>query len=116
MSFDPQFARDTILPLVEAAYQVFHDPHVDPPLPPGYQKTALLEADPTLLDFVADISDSARSFVRTVAGATTVFGLVGKNIATKTAFVAIRGTQTQKEWSQNLDLDANGLPTGFRVR
>jgi predicted lipase len=75
-------------------------------MPPGYQKTALLEADPALLDFVADISDSARSFVRTVAGATTIFGLVGRNLATRTAFVAIRGTQTQKEWLQNLDLDA----------
>ena len=42
MSFDPQFARDTVLPLVQAAYQVFHNPDVDPTLPAGYQKTALL--------------------------------------------------------------------------
>ena len=52
MSFDPQFARDTVLPLVQAAYQVFHNPDVDPTLPAGYQKTALLEADPTLLDLI----------------------------------------------------------------
>jgi hypothetical protein len=38
MSFDPQFARDTVLPLVQAAYQVFHNPDVDPTLPAGYQK------------------------------------------------------------------------------
>ena len=97
MSFDPQFARDTVLPLVQAAYQVFHNPDVDPTLPAGYQKTALLEADPTLLDSIPELSQSARSFVQTVAGVTTVFGLVGKNTATKTAFVAIRGTQTQTE-------------------
>ena len=45
---------------------------------------------------------------QTVAGITTVFGLVGKNTATKTAFVAIRGTQTQTEWLQNLDVDTTG--------
>lgn len=108
MSFDPQFARDTVLPLVQAAYQVFHNPDVDPTLPGGYQKTALLEADPTLLDLITDLSENARSFVQTVAGITTVFGLVGKNTATKTAFVAIRGTQTQTEWLQNLDVDTTG--------
>src|SRR6185312_3095116 len=58
-------------------------------LPGGYQKTALLEADPTLLDLMTDLSENARSFVQAVAGITTVFGLVGKNTATKTAFVAI---------------------------
>ena len=99
-SFDPQFARDTVLPLVQAAYQVFHNPDVDPTLPAGYQKTALLEADPTLLDLITELSESARSFVQTVAGVTTVFGVVGKNTATKTAFVAIRGTQSQTEWLQ----------------
>ena len=108
MSFDPQFARDTVLPLVEAAYQVFHNPDVDPTLPAGYQKTALLKADPTLLDVIPELSQRARSFVQTVAGVTTVFGLVGKNTATKTAFVAIRGTQTQTEWLQNLDFDTTG--------
>ena len=108
MSFDPQFARDTVLPLVQATYQVFHNPDVDPTLPAGYQKTALLEADPTLLDLIPELSQSARSFVQTVAGVTTVFGLVGKNTATKTAFVAIRGTQTQTEWLQNLDFDTTG--------
>jgi hypothetical protein len=108
MSFDPQFARDTVLPLVQAAYQVFRNPDVAPTLPGGYQKSALLEADPTLLDLITDLSENARSFVQTVAGITTVFGLVGKNTATKTAFVAIRGTQTQTEWLQNLDVDATG--------
>jgi hypothetical protein len=103
MSFDPQFARDTILPLVEAAYQVFQRPDVDPTLPSGFQKTALLEADSTLLDVITGLSGSARSFVASVAGATTVFGLLGKNTATRTAFVAIRGTETQTEWLQNLD-------------
>ena len=105
MSFDPQFARDTVLPLVQAAYQVFHNPDVDPTLPAGYQKTALLEADPTLLDLIPDLSENARSFVQAVAGITTVFRLVGKNTATKTAFVAIRGTQTPAEWLHNLDVD-----------
>src|SRR5258708_16200158 len=108
MSFDPQFARDTVLPLVQAAYQVFHNPDVDPTLPGGYQKPALLESDPTLLDMITDLPENARSFVQMVAGITRVFGLVGKNTASKTAFVAIRGTQTQTEWLQNLDIDTTG--------
>ncbi|AFM15178.1 Lipase (class 3) [Mycolicibacterium chubuense NBB4] len=105
MSFDPQFARDTVLPLVEAAYQVFDHPDADPTLPAGYQKTALLKANPTLLDVVPGLSERARSYVRTVAGEPTVFGLVGKNAAAKTAFVAIRGTRTETEWLDNLDFD-----------
>src|ERR1700716_545649 len=108
MSFDPQFARDTVLPLVQAAYQVFHNPDVDPTVPGGYQKTALLEADPTLLDSITDLSENARSLVQRVAGITTVFGLVAKTTATKTANLAIRGTQTQTEWLQNLDIDTTG--------
>lgn len=105
MSFDPQFARDTVLPLVQAAYDVFNSPDADPTLPAGYQKTALLEADPTLVDSITYLSSSAHSFVQTVAGISTVFGLVGKNPATKTAFVAVRGTRTQSEWLQNLEFE-----------
>jgi hypothetical protein len=61
MRFDPQFARDTVLPLVQAAYQVFHGPDVDPTLPGGYQKTALLDADPTLLNLITDLSENDRN-------------------------------------------------------
>ena len=45
MSFDPHFARDILLPLVAAAYQVFERPGIDPDLPAGYRKTALVEAN-----------------------------------------------------------------------
>jgi triacylglycerol lipase len=106
VSFDPLFARDTMLPLVAAAYQVFETPDATPVLPPGYQQTALLEADPSLLTENADLPESARSFVATVTDAGTVFGLIGNNPepAVKTAFVAFRGTQTQSEWLQNFNI------------
>ena len=82
-------------------------PDVDPTLPAGYQKTALLEADPTLLDLITELSESARSFVQTAAGVTTVFGVVGKN-SDQTAFVAIREIESRTEWLQNLDFDITG--------
>jgi hypothetical protein len=45
MSFDPQFARDTVVPMAQAAYTVFETPGAEPVLPAGYHKTALLQAD-----------------------------------------------------------------------
>jgi triacylglycerol lipase len=106
MSFDPQFARDTVLPLVEAAYQVFEHPGVTPVLPPGYRQTALVEADVAAVSAVADAPESARTFVASVTAASNVFGLMGNNPdpAVKTAFVALRGTRTQSEWLQNFHI------------
>lgn len=106
MSFDPHFARDIMLPLVAAAYQVFERPGMDPDLPAGYRKTALVEANPGVMAAIPDVSESARSFVETVTDAGTVFGLIGNNLEStvKTAFVAFRGTRTDSEWLHNFDI------------
>ncbi len=106
MSFDPQFARDTVLPMVAAAYQVAETPGTTPVLPPRYHQTALVEADLDAVTAIADLPDSARSFVERVTEAGTVFGLMGNNPepAVKTAFVAIRGTRTESEWLHNFNI------------
>lgn len=106
MSFDPHFARDIMLPLVAAAYQVFETPGATPVLPPGYHQTALVEADLAAVSAMADLAPSARSFIESVTAAGTVFGLMGNNpeSAVRTAFVAIRGTRTDSEWLHNFNI------------
>ena len=106
MSFDPHFARDIMLPLVAAAYQVSERPGMDPVLPAGYRKTALVEANPRVMAAMPDVSERARSFVEAVTDAGTVFGLIGNNLEStvKTAFVAFRGTRTDSEWLHNFDI------------
>ena len=106
MSFDPRFARDTILPMAQAAYAVFHAPGAEPALPAGYRKTALLEADSDVLAALGDLPDSASTLVEAVIAPGAVFGLLGNNpdLAVKTAFVAFRGTLTAAEWMDNLDI------------
>jgi hypothetical protein len=103
MSFDPQFARDTVLPMAQAAYAVFVTPGADPGLPAGYRKSALLQADVSVLDALADLPEDARAFVERLTGPGPVFGLIGNSKAAKTAFVAFRGTQTASEWLDDFD-------------
>lgn len=103
MSFDPQFARNTVLPMAAAAYAVFVTPGIGPVLPDGYHKTALLQADVSVLDALADLPEDARALVERLAGAGPVFGLMGSNPGVKTAFVAFRGTITTSEWLDDFD-------------
>ena len=106
MSFDARFARDIMLPLVEATYQVFEKSDVIADLPPGYRQTALVEADLGAVSAMADLPESARTFVATVTAASTVFGLLGNNPdpGVQTAFVAFRGTRTDAEWLRNINI------------
>ena len=109
MSFDPRFARDTMLPLAAAADAVFDTPGAEPALPNGYHKTALLNADVAVAAAIADLPESARALVGTVVGAGSVFGLIGNNLdpSVKTAFVAFRGTRTASDWLDNFDAAAD---------
>jgi hypothetical protein len=106
VSFDPLFARDTILPMAQAAYTVFRTPSAEPTLPAGYRKTGLLEADTDVLAALGDLPESASTLVEAVVAPGAVFGLLGNNPdpAVKTAFVSFRGTLTAAEWMDNLDI------------
>lgn len=105
MSFDPRFARNTILPMAQAAYAVFQTPGAEPALPVSYRKTGLLVADTNVLTALGDLPDSASTLVEAVVAPGAVFGLLGNNPdpAVKTAFVSFRGTLTPAEWMDNLD-------------
>lgn len=86
--FDPKFALEVTLPLALAAYAVADCNTV--PLPPGYVQTALIKVD------VAAGSRTAERHPEVTAMAfnALIFGMMGRNAATRTAFVAFRGTVT----------------------
>ena len=102
MGFDPGFSRKIVLPLAAAAYGVYRDPATKPTLPSTFAMTALLQADESVL---AVLSGTQEKFARALIGPGPVFGLVGHDVASKTAFVSFRGTLTLYEWLDDFDFD-----------
>lgn len=86
--FDPKFALEVTLPLALAAYAVADCNTV--PLPPGYVQTAVIKVD------VGAGSKTAERHpeVTAIAFNASIFGMMGRNATTRTAFVAFRGTVT----------------------
>jgi len=86
--FDPKFALDVTLPLALAAYAVADCNTV--PLPPGYVQTAVIKVDIAAGSKTAERHPEATA----IAFNASIFGMMGRNAATRTAFVAFRGTVT----------------------
>ncbi|MDA3660037.1 lipase family protein [Mycobacterium xenopi] len=107
--FDPQFALDVPLPLCLAAYAVEEGGTVI--LPPGYVQTALIQVDRAL----ATITAERHPTVTRIAVDTNIFGLMGRNAATRTAFVAFRGTDDFDDVLTDLDIipERYALLSGF---
>jgi predicted lipase len=91
-----------MIPLAEAAYAVMNQPGVVPQLPPGFQMTGLIQADESLRQAILNLPNQS-NVAKAMMDDSGIFGLVGKNPATKTAFVAFRGTQTFDDWVGNFD-------------
>jgi len=100
--FHADFALCVMLPLAEAAYAVMNQPGVAPKLPPGFQMTGLIQADETLRQAILNLPNQS-NVAKAMMDDSGIFGLMGKNPATKTAFVAFRGTQTFDDWVGNFD-------------
>ena len=97
MAFNALFARDVALPLALAAYTVSGgSPAV---LPPGFGQTALIQADGVALAAMTKPHPAVEAMTKN----SNVFGLMGQNAATRTAFVSFRGTQDLADWLQDLD-------------
>jgi len=98
--FNADFALNTALPLAQAAYAVMQAPDNPPQLPPGWVKTGLItvNADPVsrLIAFAEKLP-----LLHIIHGEPNTFGLMGKSIDAKTAFVSFRGTQNQLDWVHN---------------
>jgi triacylglycerol lipase len=97
VAFDALFARDMALPLAVAAYTVMGGSPAA--LPPGFAQTALIQADGVALRAMTDPHPA----VVAMAKGSNVFGLMGRNTDTRTAFVSFRGTQDLADWLQDLD-------------
>ena len=97
VAFDAAFARDVVLPLAEAAYAVMGGGSA--PLPPGYAQTSLIRADATALTAMTTPHPAVAAMIKN----TDIFGLMGHNPTTGTAFVSFRGTSDAEDWLADLD-------------
>ncbi|MGB6208629.1 lipase family protein [Mycobacterium sp.] len=97
MAFDATFARDVVLPLAEAAYTVMSGSQAV--LPPGYTQTSLIKVDAVVLTAMT----SPHPAVAAMTKDTNIFGLMGRNPATRSAFVSFRGTADVEDWLADLD-------------
>lgn len=108
VAFSASYARDVVLPLAQAAYTVMSG--AAPALPPGFTRTALIEADPAHLATLPEQHPA-----QAMAKDTHIFGLMGHDLATGTAFVSFRGSSDVADWIADFDfLPAPYKPvTGF---
>ncbi|ORV70436.1 lipase family protein [Mycolicibacter hiberniae] len=96
MAFSPSNARDVALPLVSAAYAVMAG--AEPTLPAGLRQTALILADRAHLAGLPDRHPAA-----VMARDTDVFGLMGHDTSSATAFIAFRGSADVADWIAGFD-------------
>jgi triacylglycerol lipase len=104
MAFDPTFTRDVVLPLAQAAYTVMDGSTAT--LPAGYNQTALIQADPVTLTTMVSPHPAVTAMIRN----TNIFGLIGRNPTSRTAFLSFRGTSDIEEWVANVD----AIPDDYR--
>jgi hypothetical protein len=91
------FARDVVLPLAQAAYTVMDGSPAT--LPPGYSQTDVIQADPVVFNAMVEPHPAVTAMTKS----TDIFGLMGRNPTSRTAFVSFRGTSDVAEWVANLD-------------
>jgi hypothetical protein len=96
VAFSASYARDVVLPLTQAAYTVVSG--AAPTLPPGFAQTALIQADPGHLSALPDQHPA-----KAMAKDTRIFGLMGHDTASGTAFVAFRGSSDVADWIADFD-------------
>jgi triacylglycerol lipase len=104
VAFDPAFARDVVLPLAQAAYAVMDGNAAS--LPAGYSQTSLIQADAVVLTAMTNPHPAVVAMTKD----TDIFGLMGRNTASRTAFLSFRGTSDVAEWVADID----ALPDDYR--
>jgi triacylglycerol lipase len=98
VAFDASFARDVVLPLAEAAYTVMDGS--EPDLPAGFVQTTPIHADAAALRATTTPHPAVTAMTKN----TDIFGLMGRNVASRTAFVSFRGTSDVSDWLADLDV------------
>jgi triacylglycerol lipase len=109
VAFDATFARDVALPLAEAAHTAMGGGPVT--LPPGYAQTNLIRSDTAALRAMTAPPPTVAAMTK----GTDIFGLMGRNATSRTAFVSFRGTSDIEDWVADIDvIPQNYLPVkGF---
>jgi triacylglycerol lipase len=97
VAFDAAFARDVVLPLAEAAYTVMGGGAAT--LPSGYVQTSVIRADTAALTAMTSPDPAVTAMTKN----TDIFGLMGRNRTTGTAFVSFRGSSDVEDWLADLD-------------
>jgi triacylglycerol lipase len=105
VAFDPVFARDVALPLAQAAYAVMDGNAAS--LPAGYSQTSLIQADAVVLTAMTNPHPAVVAMTKN----TDIFGLMGRNAASRTAFLSFRGTSDVAEWVADID----AVPDDYRA-
>jgi len=107
VAFDAVFARDVVLPLAQAAYAVMGGGPAT--LPPGYTQTNVIKADAVALAAMVAPQPAVAAMTKN----TDIFGLMGHNLTSRTAFVSFRGTSDLDDWLADVDVVPAGyLPIG----
>lgn len=104
MAFDASFARDVVLPLAQAAYTVMGGGK--PALPPGFAQTSLIQASDAVLTAMINPDPAVMAMTKD----TNIFGLMGRNKASRIAFVSFRGTSDLADWLADID----AVPENYR--
>lgn len=78
-----------------------------PALPAGFTQTALIEADSAMVAATTEPHPAMTAMVKD----TNIFGLMGHNQASRTAFLSFRGSSDLADWLADFDvIPANYLP------
>src|ERR1700753_973405 len=75
-------------------------------LPAGYSQTSLIQADAVMLTAMPNPHPA----VTAMTNNTNIFGLMGQNPASRTAFVSLRCTSDLEEWIADID----AIPADYR--
>ena len=75
-------------------------------LPAGYSQTSLIEADAVMLTAMTDPHPAVAAMTKD----TGIFGLMGRNSASRIAFLSFRGTSDVAEWVADID----AIPDDYR--
>lgn len=99
MAFDLSFTKDVVLPLAQASYNVMEETSAN--LPDGFEQTVLIQAADGDAAAAADTHAAVTAMIKN----TKIFGLMGRNNNTHTAFISLRGSQDVQDWLHNLDFE-----------
>ena len=92
MPFDPVFARDVLLPVTNAAYQLSWGGEMK--YPAGWQQTGTVTVDQSAID-----RETASGLAKQVISEDSDWGVVARK--DNVSVIAIRGTETQHQWLED---------------